>query len=166
MKTKLIHYFIWCNLLMVYGIILSLVCFYTILLHSILLVLLPNCRRKSWSSLGWMFASPYMLGNILLFSIQSCCPDLHLLRSLFSMSANVLTLLVHVPWTISFLPWKHILDKCAEKWFHGHHYSPTVQLHVLEEMWELWDDPIEAPVGTNANKFIRGVALIFSCSSL
>lgn len=109
---------------MVCGIILSLVCFYTILLHSILLVLFPNCRRKSWCPLGWMFASPYMLGDLLLFNIQSRCPDLQILRSLFLMSANVLTLIVHVPWTTSFLPWKHILDKCAEKWFHGHHYSP------------------------------------------
>jgi hypothetical protein len=54
-------------------------------------------QQKSWSPLGWMFSSLYMLGDLLLFSIQSRCPDLHLLRSLFSMSANVLTLLVDVP---------------------------------------------------------------------
>jgi hypothetical protein len=37
-----------------------------------------------------------------------------------------------------------LCDKCAEKWFHGHHCAPTVQLQVLEEMWELMHEPVEA----------------------
>jgi hypothetical protein len=31
-----------------------------------------------------------------------------------------------------------LYDKCAEKWSHGHRCSTIVQLHALEEMWELF----------------------------
>jgi hypothetical protein len=27
--------------------------------------------------------------------------------------------------------------KCWEKWFHNHTCSPTIQLHVVQELWEL-----------------------------
>jgi hypothetical protein len=37
-----------------------------------------------------------------------------------------------------------LCDKCAEKWFHGHCCAPTVQLQVLEEIWELMHEPVEA----------------------
>ncbi|GJM96354.1 hypothetical protein PR202_ga13180 [Eleusine coracana subsp. coracana] len=30
-----------------------------------------------------------------------------------------------------------LCEKCAERWVRGHRCSATVQLHVLEEMWEL-----------------------------
>jgi hypothetical protein len=33
-----------------------------------------------------------------------------------------------------------LCDRCAEKWSPGHRCSPTVQLHVLEEMWQLLED--------------------------
>jgi hypothetical protein len=36
-----------------------------------------------------------------------------------------------------------LCDKCTEKWFHGHRCAPTVQLQVLEEMWELMHEPVE-----------------------
>jgi hypothetical protein len=30
-----------------------------------------------------------------------------------------------------------LCDKCAEKWVFGHKCAPTVQLHVVQELWEL-----------------------------
>lgn len=36
-------------------------------------------------------------------------------------------------------------DKCAEKWTSGHRCSPTVQLHVLEEIWQLFDNASKSP---------------------
>jgi hypothetical protein len=33
-----------------------------------------------------------------------------------------------------------LCDKCAEKWHYGHKCSPTVQLHVVQELWELIDE--------------------------
>jgi hypothetical protein len=39
-----------------------------------------------------------------------------------------------------------LCDKCAEKWAPGHRCSPTVvQLHVLEEIWQLFDNASESP---------------------
>jgi hypothetical protein len=38
-----------------------------------------------------------------------------------------------------------LCDKCAEKWAPGHRCAPTVQLHVLEEVWELMEEPSETP---------------------
>jgi hypothetical protein len=37
-------------------------------------------------------------------------------------------------------------DRCAEKWVFGHKCAPTVQLHVVQELWELIsvDDSISA----------------------
>jgi hypothetical protein len=29
---------------------------------------------------------------------------------------------------------------CGEKWHHGHKCSPTLQLHVLQEVWDLCED--------------------------
>lgn len=33
-----------------------------------------------------------------------------------------------------------LCDKCAEKWRHGHKCATTVQLHVMQEMWDLLAD--------------------------
>jgi hypothetical protein len=33
-----------------------------------------------------------------------------------------------------------LCDRCAEKWVPGHRCAPTVQLHALEELWELIED--------------------------
>lgn len=29
---------------------------------------------------------------------------------------------------------------CAEKWFKGHKCNPSIQLHVVEELWALFND--------------------------
>jgi hypothetical protein len=36
-----------------------------------------------------------------------------------------------------------LCEKCAEKWVHGHTCSPTVQLHAIQEMWELLPESTE-----------------------
>jgi hypothetical protein len=33
-----------------------------------------------------------------------------------------------------------LCDRCADKWVSGHRCAPTVQLHALEELWELIED--------------------------
>jgi hypothetical protein len=35
---------------------------------------------------------------------------------------------------------KGLCDRCAEKWSLGHHCAPTVQLHAIQELWELMPD--------------------------
>lgn len=32
-----------------------------------------------------------------------------------------------------------LCDRCAEKWFRGHKCPPTVQLHAIQELWDLLD---------------------------
>jgi hypothetical protein len=33
-----------------------------------------------------------------------------------------------------------LCDRCAEKWSYGHQCSSTVQLHVIQEFWDLFQD--------------------------
>jgi hypothetical protein len=33
-----------------------------------------------------------------------------------------------------------LCDRCAEKWSYGHKCTATVQLHAIQEMWELMSD--------------------------
>jgi hypothetical protein len=33
-----------------------------------------------------------------------------------------------------------LCDRCAEKWVPGQRCAPTVQLHVIQEMWDLLSD--------------------------
>jgi hypothetical protein len=33
-----------------------------------------------------------------------------------------------------------LCDRCAEKWAYDHKCSPTVQLHAIQELWELFPD--------------------------
>jgi hypothetical protein len=35
---------------------------------------------------------------------------------------------------------KGLCDRCAEKWIPGHHCASTVQLHAIQELWELMSD--------------------------
>jgi hypothetical protein len=47
-----------------------------------------------------------------------------------------------------------LCEKCAEKWHHGHTCSATVQLHVLQEVWDLLSDtPVSDAAGaTNSTE--------------
>jgi hypothetical protein len=40
-----------------------------------------------------------------------------------------------------------LYDRCAEKWFRGHKCPPTIQLHAMQELWDLlpFEDSIEYP---------------------
>jgi hypothetical protein len=33
-----------------------------------------------------------------------------------------------------------LCDRCAEKWSYGHKCAPTVQLHAIQELWEMFSD--------------------------
>jgi hypothetical protein len=35
---------------------------------------------------------------------------------------------------------KGLCEKCAEKWTHGHKCAATIQLHVIQELWEMFPD--------------------------
>lgn len=39
-----------------------------------------------------------------------------------------------------------LCEKCAEKWVHGHRCGTQVQLHVLEELWDLCVADSESPL--------------------
>lgn len=54
-------------------------------------------------------------------------------------------------------------DRCAEKWSPGHRCSPTVQLHVLEEMWQLLEDNTQSsPVDAETTPTQESLSLSLS----
>lgn len=39
-----------------------------------------------------------------------------------------------------------LCDKCAEKWVYGHKCAPTVQLHAMQELWDLFQSNEVVPL--------------------
>jgi hypothetical protein len=36
-----------------------------------------------------------------------------------------------------------LLKFCVEKWVHGHHCAPTIQLQIVQELWEMLHGDLE-----------------------
>jgi hypothetical protein len=49
----------------------------------------------------------------------------------------------------SFRRAKGLCFKCGEKWGPGHKCPKAISLHVVEEIWKLFDDTTDCPADSN-----------------